>query len=71
MVETTSEDFTYCVLLPERIDEQGRIQVKTFGTGPKIDSIGAYDGIFKLKTNTYRILSMCIYEVCILLAYSD
>jgi hypothetical protein len=64
MIETTSDEFTYCVLSPQRINENGQIEGgKAFGVGPTIDSTEAYDVIFGTSNEMYQILSMCIYEV--------
>jgi hypothetical protein len=71
MIETTSDRFTYCVLSLERTEENAYFEGSAFGTGPKIDPTEAYNSIFDLSDNMYSILSMCIYEVCILLANSD
>jgi hypothetical protein len=65
MVETTSDDFTYCVITPERIDENGHAGSSAFGVGPKNDPTGVYDKIFGISTDSYKILAMCIYEVII------
>jgi hypothetical protein len=69
MIETTSDKFTYCVLSPERIDENGDFQEGTaFGVGPETDPTGAYDSVFSISTDSYKILSMCIFEVCVVFA---
>jgi hypothetical protein len=63
MIETTSDEFTHCVLSPERIDEKGFVEGKVFGVGPDNDPTGIYDKIFNLTAKTYKILTFCIYEV--------
>jgi DNA-directed RNA polymerase subunit L len=63
MVEVSNEDFTYCVLLPERIEGNKYVESKAFGIGPSSDSTSVYDKIFHLNTDLYKVLSMCIYEV--------
>jgi hypothetical protein len=68
MVETTSEDFTYCALSPEHINTNGDVEGgNAYGVGPESDSTGVYDSIFGANNDMYEILSMCIFEVCIFL----
>jgi len=62
MVETASEEFTYCVMMPERIDENKYLGGKAFGVGPTSDSTSSYDKVFHLNNKLYQVLSMCIYE---------
>jgi hypothetical protein len=63
MIESTSEEFSYCVLSPEHIENNDFIEGKAYGVGSKSDSTDAYDTIFKLNNDIYKILAMCIYEV--------
>jgi hypothetical protein len=71
MVETTNDEFTYCVLLPERIENNKYIEGKAFGVGPSSDSTESYDKIFKITNNMYKVLSMCIYEVRLILVLTN
>jgi hypothetical protein len=63
MIETTSDEFTHCVLVPERIDEKGFVKGEAFGVGLDNDPTGIYNNIFNLSAKTYKILTFCIYEV--------
>lgn len=65
MVEVTNDAYTYCVMLPERIETNKFVAGKAFGVGPSIDATDMFDNIFKINNNNsmYNILSMCIYEV--------
>jgi hypothetical protein len=65
MIEISNENFTYCVLSPEHMEENEFIHGNAFGVGPKNDPTGVYDNIFKSNNGKYTILSMCIYEVCV------
>lgn len=63
MVEVTNDEFTYCVLVPEFIENNVQYEGYAFGVGPKSDSAGIAQRIFKSNTDIYKVLSMCIYEV--------
>lgn len=66
MVEVTDDEFVYCVLTPERFDGNDYIKAHAFGMKPESDSTKVYDNIFGLNRDTYKILSMCIFEVTII-----
>jgi hypothetical protein len=63
MVEVTNDEYTYCVLLPERIDNNKFTEGKAFGVGPTSDSTSAYDKVFSMNDNMFQILTLCVYEV--------
>jgi hypothetical protein len=66
MIEKTSDKLTYCSLSPERIDENGDFKEgNAFGVGPETDSTGVYKSIFSTSNEMYKILTFCIYEVCV------
>lgn len=69
MVEVTSDEYTYCMLAPERIDNNKYVEGKAFGIGPTNDLTGQYDKLFELNTDIYQVLAMCIYEVSLLFLY--
>jgi hypothetical protein len=63
MVETTNEDFAYCGILIERVDNQNYIKGKAFGVAPKTYPTEIYDKIFNLSNDTRKILTVCTLEV--------
>jgi hypothetical protein len=63
MVESENDAFNYCVILPERINENGRVQSKAFGVEADDDMTRIYDHIFGITSNAYKVLSICIYEI--------
>jgi hypothetical protein len=62
MKEVTNDDFTYCVLMPERIEGNKYVESQAFGVDPASDSTSMYDKIFNTNSEMYQILSMCVYE---------
>jgi hypothetical protein len=63
MIETTNNEFTYCVLSPERMDGEDFVEANAFGVGPDNDPTRIYDKVFNLSAKAYQVLTFCIYEV--------
>jgi hypothetical protein len=59
----TNDEYTYCVLLPEQIDNNKFTEGKAFGVSLSSDSTNVYDKIFAMNGNMFQVLTMCIYEV--------
>ncbi|KAI6188929.1 hypothetical protein M3Y98_00407300 [Aphelenchoides besseyi] len=62
MVEVSNDEWTYCVILPERIEDNKFVEGRAFGVGPNSDSTTAYDKMFAVSSDLYRILSLCVQE---------
>jgi hypothetical protein len=58
----------YCVIVPAIAVPGGGESVKAtqFGLGPDNEGLSAYDVVFAMSGDGYRILTLCSYEVFVL-----